>query len=192
MKRYNSLHDHIFKPLNHSVLKFFTGFALEAFHACDKTISKLIAANANTSAMSSNGEMLIRDAKNCNHKLFTIYATGTAMITAIPNRIMYPFDNNVITWNTFEPSTLRTLISFLRVSAVYVAIPRSPRHEMSTASNASTLKTPAVSLSIACVTDNCSSKNSYQNLLEGFTIFHVFCRNATVPCTSLPLIRTVA
>ena len=61
---------------------------------------------------SSNGEMLIRDAKKLQPQVIYDICDRYSYDNCYSQQDHVSFDNNVITWNTFEPSTLRTLISF--------------------------------------------------------------------------------
>ena len=97
-------------------------------------------ANAVTVVITNTAQLiLIRYAKSCSHLFITHQATGDAIKMATATSLIKSFDNSVIMLVTLAPNTLRTPISLVLCSALKVASPNNPRHEMKIAMKVNTL-----------------------------------------------------
>ena len=114
----------------YSVLKLFTGFASAAFIAWKLIVIKAI--NKAAAVVITNTVQLIgiRYAKSCSHLCITNQAIGEA--TKIETAISFKksLESKLTMLVTLAPSTFLTPISLKRCSALNVARPNKPRHEM--------------------------------------------------------------
>jgi hypothetical protein len=116
--------------LFYSLLKLFTGLAIAAFIAWKLMVANAIN-NANAPAIKNIHQLIfILYAKFCNHLSMISHANGEAMNNAIATSFRKSFENKITMLATLAPSTLRTPISFVRCSALNVASPNKPRHEI--------------------------------------------------------------
>src|SRR5574338_953863 len=115
-----------FAHLYYSVLKFFTGFSVEALYVLDSIVINPIS-NSNRKPDSKvpapTGTLLGKFCKNIFDK---IAATGNVIIPAIISSRTKPFDSIYMICITAAPITFRMLISFCLVSTVYITSPSNP------------------------------------------------------------------
>src|SRR5690606_23536516 len=115
---------------SYSDRRLFTGFCTAALIACELTVS-----NAMTNAITLATPKIHHSkstwyAKSCNHLSVKYQAMGIATATAISTSFKKSLDKSAVIPGTEAPMTLRIPISLVRCSAMNVASPNKPRHEI--------------------------------------------------------------
>src|SRR3954464_14628617 len=95
------------------------------------------------------------------------HASGDAINKAITTNFKKSFDSSVVMLVTEAPSTLRTPISLMRFSAMYVAKPNKPKHEIKMVRPANNAAKVAVRFSSLNFFAYSSSTNVYSNGYAG-------------------------
>src|SRR5689334_20115387 len=114
----------------HSVLRLFTGLVTAARSAWTLMVISAIKSAAMVVITKTVQLMFFRYAKSSNHLFITHHATGEAMSTEITTSFRNSFESSATMPPTLAPRTLRTPISLVRCSALNVARPNKPRHDM--------------------------------------------------------------
>ena len=114
----------------YSVRKLFTGLAIAALIAW-----KLIVTNATVIATievirNTSQLIFVLYANSCNQVFIIYQASGEAIRIEIPTSFRKSLDNNVMMPDTLDPNTFLMPISFVLCSALNIASPNKPRHEI--------------------------------------------------------------
>ncbi len=112
--------------VHHSVLKFFTGFAVAALMACKLIVSTAINKASTAATINIHQAISILYEKSCSQLCMAHHASGNATNEAINTSFKKSFESIATTLPTLAPSTLRILISLERCCVVYAARPNKP------------------------------------------------------------------
>ncbi len=132
--------------------------------------------------MYTSAPMFTRYAKPSSHAFIAIHETGNPMSIEIMISRIKSFDNITITLLTDAPKTFRIPISFVRTSALKVASPNNPRHEMIIASAAKYFDITDTRCSEIYCDWYSSSRNLYSNKNPGLNFLY---SSSILPMVSL-------
>ena len=116
--------------LLYSVRKLLTGFEIAALIAWKLTVNNATTKVLRPAMMNTVQLIFILYAKSSSHLFIHHHAIGKAMTAAMSVSFKKSFDNNITTFGTEAPKTLRTPISLILRSAIYALSPNKPRQAM--------------------------------------------------------------
>jgi hypothetical protein len=120
----------------YSLLKLFTGLAIAAFMDWKLTVANAIDMVTQPDTANTHHSICVLYAKVCSHRFIPYHARGEAIAIAIIISHKNSADNKVNKEATLAPNTLRMPTSFTLCSAVNIARPNRPKHDINMARNA--------------------------------------------------------